>query len=1130
MFGYSILAIEVSWCVGVCLTLKISKMKKIFALLFLALWQLSASGQSELLLPVGTNYQQNFDELSNGLPPGWSVYQSATSGSVGVPVAFSSSIVSWANLTGGFRNVASATGLSSTATAIQQAAHPNRALGWRLTNSFGDPGASIVFKISNTLFRESLSFSVDHLLLDPQGREYSVVVQYSVDEGQVWQTLGSFTLPMNADSRDWGSTSSLYSLGADANNQSTPVWIRFAVLSASSGSGSRDVYAIDNFSLSWNIMSSSCPANLPAPTQASIDSVGYAEAFFSWTGHPCTDYFLVVAKEGAGSPSAPIASSYTANSVFGLGSDLGNNSYVVYASNNYQAELHGLQPGTTYTLAVYAFDGNAWSSSLEFGFSALNALTHYYTGGGAPGVWDDLNNWTGGRIPAVFDTVILDNSLVSGPYQIDLPARRIDLTALYVRPTDSIFVKLPSSNTFGLHLSAQDSGLVISEKGVFINEAGSMSGGGFFANSWLIKGGGIYIHNTNRATATLISTLIKTQSDYRDAIWVYGAAFSGTPSMVNQIYPSLHILGNPQPFAFSSVNPVTIQGDFFMGENTSYTFSMRTIIAGDMHVAGTAIFTNTVDYALRNLGGKKQLWEAPGLVHFLSGTKVELVDSVEFGGNFSGDYLEMSLGGNLLTNGSSYLRFGNVKVQGHLEHHGVIELAANDTFYGMMEHYTVSGSGSVVQSMYLEDSQNEGARWYMVGAASEGLFANVADSGAHFNFSNPSQSVLFSWDAGAGDYSLPSDSTFERGRGYMLFAGTTPHGTFTRALPGVIQAAGPVTDGMDLSVSLGFGTTSQSITVSGVRDGWNLISNPFYMTYDWHDQNIPNHVEGTIYIRNADNSGFKAVGVTETDDSRYIPPMQAFWIRANTLGTGGGHQLVFKSSSRVWNRERRLKRLETDPHLRFKFKLENEVYHDEEWVLGFHVDATEGFDHAFDGHKMANDPSRPSLYAASNAILYLPPLDSFRRIPLTVYPAVNGNVHQISLLNDYGNGHVGLWLEDVDQGVFHDLRVRPFSWRPSQSDTLFDRFVLHVGAISQPELSTEEPSPEEKFRSWVYEKRLFIDLPFSKEIKLKIFDVTGREVANFRIANEGLHEFSLEHLPKGVYLLQNEGKAVRIVL
>ena len=56
---------------------------------------------------------------------------------------------------------------------------------------------------------------------------------------------------LTTTSGTWGSTSVTVNFGSALNNQSGPVWIRIAAKSASSGTGSRPVTAIDYFNLTW---------------------------------------------------------------------------------------------------------------------------------------------------------------------------------------------------------------------------------------------------------------------------------------------------------------------------------------------------------------------------------------------------------------------------------------------------------------------------------------------------------------------------------------------------------------------------------------------------------------------------------------------------------------------------------------------------------------------------------------------------------------------------------------------------------------------------------------------------------------------------------------------------------------
>src|SRR6267154_1642381 len=50
---------------------------------------------------------------------------------------------------------------------VAQTNEPNRCLGIRQTGSFGDPGASFVIKLANTLLYSGFKMSVDLINLDP---------------------------------------------------------------------------------------------------------------------------------------------------------------------------------------------------------------------------------------------------------------------------------------------------------------------------------------------------------------------------------------------------------------------------------------------------------------------------------------------------------------------------------------------------------------------------------------------------------------------------------------------------------------------------------------------------------------------------------------------------------------------------------------------------------------------------------------------------------------------------------------------------------------------------------------------------------------------------------------------------
>jgi hypothetical protein len=210
------------------------------------------SAKAQLTL-TRTNYFQNFNAISNGLPAGWSVRTNATAASLGINVNFSLPNKTWGDTTGEFGNCASTTNnpgtnfIGNESTAIQTAC-TNRAFAVRQTAAFGDPGAAFVLQITNTIGLSNLTFTVDLDMLKANSYSTTWTIQYAVGNSPTtFITLGAYS-----DPGAFGTTSFTANLGADASNQSSNIWIRVVALSPANGtSGSRDTFALDNFSLSW---------------------------------------------------------------------------------------------------------------------------------------------------------------------------------------------------------------------------------------------------------------------------------------------------------------------------------------------------------------------------------------------------------------------------------------------------------------------------------------------------------------------------------------------------------------------------------------------------------------------------------------------------------------------------------------------------------------------------------------------------------------------------------------------------------------------------------------------------------------------------------------------------------------
>ena len=251
---------------------------------------------------TGTNYTQNFNSISNGLPPGWSMRTNATKTSIGQPATFPTAKKTWADTTGEFGNCAAAvsntgTNFNGTESSTIQGNCTNRALAVRQTAAFGDPGAAFVFQITNTIGCSNFTFSVDLSLLKSNGYSTTWTIDYAVGN-----TPTLFTqLGTNSDPEIFSTANRSFALGNDADNQPENVWIRIAALDAATGSGFHDTFGINNFSLSWTTNNPFVVATIiPSIAAITINSGSIQIDFNAGTTDVPSAFLVVSSAEMAG--------------------------------------------------------------------------------------------------------------------------------------------------------------------------------------------------------------------------------------------------------------------------------------------------------------------------------------------------------------------------------------------------------------------------------------------------------------------------------------------------------------------------------------------------------------------------------------------------------------------------------------------------------------------------------------------------------------------------------------------------------------------------------------------------------------------------------------------------------------
>jgi autotransporter-associated beta strand protein len=237
-------------------------MKKILLLLAVLLLTGITATQAQVTLS-GTNYSQDFNSLSNGLPSGWTTRIGVSTTNIGTSLNFSNTSPSatlngWSNTSAAFKNFASATGLTNTNTTAQQAASTDRALGIRPTGTFGDVATnftSFALQLGNTAGFENFSLSMDAMLLAAEGRTNVWTLDFGIGASPTsFTTLTNWATPTSFGITTLNISSSTL---AGMANLSGNVWIRFSILGLSTGASSRDSVGIDNFSLNYTAVSGS---------------------------------------------------------------------------------------------------------------------------------------------------------------------------------------------------------------------------------------------------------------------------------------------------------------------------------------------------------------------------------------------------------------------------------------------------------------------------------------------------------------------------------------------------------------------------------------------------------------------------------------------------------------------------------------------------------------------------------------------------------------------------------------------------------------------------------------------------------------------------------------------------------
>jgi hypothetical protein len=328
---------------------------------------------------------------------------------------------------------------------------------------------------------------------------------------------------------------------------------------------------------------------------------------------------------------------------------------------------------------------------------------------------------------------------------------------------------------------------------------------------------------------------------------------------------------------------------------------------------------------------------------------------------------------------------------------------------------------------------------YPVKKGQKNLISSPVESALSQTFLNM---YLRSYDEAAsqwGEYIVPTNDPLQVMQGYELYSLSSD----TRIFEGTPNQE------------------QKTFVISNAGDGLNLTGNPFTCFLDWenNDNNSwqRNSIASAIYYPDPSGSGNFSVylpggdgAVSLNNGSRFIAPMQGFFVKAGTQGS-----LTVNKNSRVSNINRSKLVIKNNS---IKFKLNDSDGTKDEVMFRVMENSTSNFDDQLDAIKIPGNTDSPSLHLESDddvkyAINTIPSVNSSLNIPINV-SCPKAGMFSISAIgaSDFEYRYPVI-LEDKELNDFIDLRadsVYSFYHTPEMKS---DRFEIH---FTSPQATDEQ--------------------------------------------------------------------------
>jgi len=232
--------------------------------------------------------------------------------------------------------------------------------------------------------------------------------------------------------------------------------------------------------------------------------------------------------------------------------------------------------------------------SVNLLLSLRNTAQKKWDGGGGDGQWSTAMNWFDDVVPVVTDDILLDNSLITGSYIVQLPIIAVTINRLTINPTlpASIQVLLPVSNTVIPAFTVTGTGgIIINNGGLFINSSGGSPGTAIvIADSIHINNGGRFVHRSGNGHASYIAKLSRAPGTENGTFeFDVPGPSSYTVSLAGRTYGNLKLLsdaaGGTKSYLSNGSTSAIIRGECRINAGVNYSLDFT----GDLSILGQLV-------------------------------------------------------------------------------------------------------------------------------------------------------------------------------------------------------------------------------------------------------------------------------------------------------------------------------------------------------------------------------------------------------------------------------------------------------------------------------------------------------------------------------------------------------------